>query len=129
MLQAGFRFLGALVVMALVGFGCGGDDKKKGSGLPDTGYGTDQTVPSEKTCSEMCARLADCVCHLCAEDKKTDMYLDMVDFFVAQCKATCNASTLSSQMPSDKWSCLFESSCREAFDDDVCDANAYYYCD
>ena len=110
--------LGALIVTA-----CGGD------GSSDTGYGANQPVPATKNCEELCARLADCVVALCNEDTDSDRYTGLEDLLALDCESTCTDGQVETYFTAEKWSCVYDSSCREVFDYQECDPTTTYHCD
>jgi hypothetical protein len=130
--------LTASLVLVAVGPGCSsdddsGDDDDGGAGndeprKPDTGYGTDQTVPSPRTCQDFCARFGDCIVKLCGEDQQTSIYEGLEEILASSCLSSCTDSLLSSGITNTEWQCYFQSSCREVFDYDVCKVDGYYYC-
>jgi hypothetical protein len=122
----------AACLLALCVVACGGsddeDDEKQRK--PDTGYGAGLSVPSPRTCQDLCSRLGDCAAALCNEDHDTTQYSSLEDILNSQCLASCDDSIVNSTEVTDAmWSCMFESSCREVFDYDECNASGSYYCD
>ncbi len=113
-----------LASFSMVGAACDGG----GSRHPDTGYGKDQPVPAEENCEELCGRLSDCGGHLCAEDTGNSGYIEMFEAVNAECLATCTDATVTSRIDADAWKCLFQSSCRQVLEADVCHAQANYHC-
>jgi len=49
------------------------------------------------------------------------------DALLPQCQASCTPAALQVLTPSN-WQCMFQSSCRQTFDADVCHVQASYYC-
>ena len=124
-MQSPLRYLLWLVVAAfsVLAAACDG-----GSTRPDTGYGKDQPVPTQVSCEGLCARLSDCGGHLCAEDTGNNGYIQIFEAVNAECLASCSDATLTSQVSAEQWTCLFQSSCRQALDVDVCHVQANYHC-
>ena len=104
---------------------CSEDDSSR---RPDTGYGRSQPPPAEVTCQQFCLRMGDCGEQLCIEDTGSQLYAGFGDVLTAACEMTCTDSKLTSGLNAAQWNCLFESSCREAIDYDVCSADASYSC-
>jgi hypothetical protein len=115
------RFLGVVLVVAALG--CGGDDPPR---KPDTGAGAGQTPPAVPTCTDLCARLGDCVEILCNEDTKSTQFTGFGDLIAANCVAGCTDAALQTVTAS--WNCLFQSSCRQVFDYDTCNNDGSYHC-
>jgi len=122
--------LGVLAVFALVrasacsgGGGDDDDDERK----PDTGYGKGATVPTPRTCTDLCERLADCAAQLCNEDTKSTRYDALKELLASQCDAGCTDDVVNSKITADQWQCLFQSSCREAIDYDTCHTQGASY--
>ena len=115
--------IAAMVIMALSAVGCGGS-----SGHPDTGAGAHQSVPATETCMDLCQRVATCVEILCNEDTKSTRFLGAGSVLVPACLASCTDATVMSTVPPAHWTCLFESSCRQVLEFEVCDEKASYRC-
>jgi hypothetical protein len=120
--------LRCLFYLSVFTFGAACDDGSGRSSHPDTGYGKDQPVPSQENCVDFCARISDCGGHLCAEDTGNTQYIAMFEAVNAECLATCTDATVMSRISADHWQCLFQSSCRQLLEADVCDAQAEYHC-
>lgn len=118
-----FRCL-AIAVLASALSACGGSADRK----PDTGYGAAQTVPADVNCTALCERESDCFAHLCNEDTKSTKYTGLASLLADQCNATCSDTALKQKVTASAWACLFQSSCRMAIGEDVCDAMAKYEC-
>jgi len=105
---------------------CGGG----ADGKADTGYGAMQQVPAKINCIDLCQREGDCFEHLCNEDTKSTRYTGAGSLLVSLCESSCTDDLLKSRLAStpEKWSCLFQSSCRMAIGNDSCDADASYTC-
>lgn len=111
------------VFVTLLAAGCGG-----ASGHPDTGAGAHQPVPAVEHCADLCQRFGDCAVILCNEDTKSTRYQTLGDAIVADCMFTCSDATVMTLVAPDKWTCFFESSCRQVFEYHSCDGDAYYRC-
>jgi hypothetical protein len=122
--------LGIAVVCTLGVAGCsgGGDDDDEEAKKPDTGYGAAQVVPATRSCNDFCARAGECAAALCDEDTKSTRYDALQDLLASACDAQCSDSVLQSNVTAENWQCLFQSSCRQAFDYDTCHTQASYYC-
>ena len=107
------------VVFAMLG--CGDEH-------PDTGYGANAPVPATKNCAEACARVADCVVHLCNEDTDSTRFTDLADLLAIDCEFDCDDARLAAEYSDESWQCLFQSTCRKVLEDDVC-GPATYNCD
>src|SRR5262245_21612040 len=92
------------------------------AGFPDTGHGAGQPVPPTKNCKDYCARSADCIVALCDENMSTTSFMAIRDGFENQCVAGCTDAQLQAEANDASWQCLFESSCRQVFEKDVCKA-------
>jgi hypothetical protein len=105
---------------------CGGGAGSK----PDTGYGAMQPVPATINCIDLCQREGDCFEHLCNEDTKSTRYTGAGTLLVRLCEESCTDTQLMSRLASapQKWTCLFQSTCRMAIGNDSCDADASYSC-
>lgn len=109
----------------IAGSGCGG-----GSGPPahpDTGFGAGETVPATPNCVDLCLRDVDCGVALCNEDTMSTRYTALADLLASQCLAACSAVP-AVNVTQAQWQCLFQSSCRQVFEIDVCHAAAHYSC-
>ena len=119
------------VVLALCGgmLGACGDEGGGGSGRPDTGYGAGD-APSSTTpnCADLCARSADCFVHLCDEDTKSNLYDDLGPFLEDACQLNCATVDVRTKVSAEAWQCVFRSSCRQVFDQDVCHGMGSYQC-
>jgi len=110
------------VIMVAGGCGSGTDAH------PDTGYGEGQTIPAAITCTDFCQRSSACLVDLCDEDKNTTEFEYLQDPVTANCESTCTDALLQANFTQPEWSCLFQQSCREVFQDDVCHVQATYSC-
>jgi hypothetical protein len=118
-----------VVGLALLGCAGGGDDDEAAEPRkPDTGYGKGATVPSPRTCTDLCTRLGECAGQLCNEDTRSTHYDGLGELLALQCEAGCDETLVNSKLTAEQWQCLFQSSCREAVDYDVCHAQGSYYC-
>jgi hypothetical protein len=100
-----------------------------GSSHPDSGYGANETPPSQVNCTNLCARLCDCGGHLCSEDTGNAAYIDMFStVLLDQCVSTCTDANVQSKMTAANWQCLFQQSCRKAVGEDACHVQANYHC-
>jgi hypothetical protein len=114
----------AIGMVAMAALGCGSEERR-----PDTGVGADQPVPSALNCMDYCRRLSSCLVLLCNEDTKSTSFTGLEDLVTVQCQSVCNENDLRSRGLTDvAWTCLFQSSCREAIDYDVCNGQASYSC-
>ena len=114
-----------LVIVAFAGGAAGCD----GGGHPDSGYGANETPPSQVNCANLCARLVDCGGHLCAEDTGNTAYIDMFNsVLLDQCVSKCTDADVQSRITAVNWQCLYEMSCRKAIGEDVCHVQANYHC-
>jgi hypothetical protein len=116
-------FLGITFGAALMALGC------DSGGRPDTGYGGDAAVPATINCADLCQRTADCFVDLCDEDTSSTKYAGITEGIDESCLSSCTDPQLQAVATQTSWSCLFQSTCREAFGDDVCHASARYSCD
>ena len=110
--------------MIMVAGGCGGGSNTH----PDTGYGADQTIPAVITCADFCQRSSDCLVDLCDEDKNTTEFQALQYPVMEDCESTCTDALLQTNFTQSEWSCLFQQSCREVLQDDVCHVQATYNC-
>jgi hypothetical protein len=95
---------------------------------PDTGYGANQPVPATVNCTDFCTRTVDCGTQLCNEDTMSTNYTALAQLATAACASACNATVLAQFTPAN-WQCLFQSSCRQVFGENVCGtANTKYSC-
>lgn len=100
----------------------------RGERTKDTGAGANQAVPPTITCEDFCARLADCVVVLCNEDTKTMNYTGTAPIVEKTCLSDCADTDAPKLIPQEAWSCVFQSSCRMAFDYDDCHGFSTYTC-
>lgn len=107
-----------------VGSRCGEPDRRR----PDTGYGANHPVPAAPSCMAFCERLTDCVIALCGEDTMSPPPAGERDLVMASCNASCEPAEGEGEIAWSILHCMFESSCREVFDYDVCDVNGRYHC-
>ncbi|MFL5308024.1 MAG: hypothetical protein ACJ8F1_22605 [Polyangia bacterium] len=118
----------ALVLAVGAANACGGDGGG-GANHPDTGYGANETVPSTVDCTDLCLRAADCAAQLCNEDTMSTRYTGLASLLVVECESVCTSATLPSQITSTQWRCLFQSSCRQVYGENVCHTpNTSYTC-
>lgn len=110
---------------------CAGDDSsdpppKK----PDTGYGKSEPVPPTQTCVDFCARAGECAEALCNEDSHSTRYTGLGDVLGSICEGQCSDSIVSTKITAAEWQCMFQDSCRQAFDSayDSCHTQASYTC-
>ncbi len=116
-----------LLWVVVLGPGVSGCDS---SGPPDSGYGANETPPSQVSCANLCARMVDCGGHLCTEDTGNPAYIDLFNtVLLDQCISTCTDATVQSKITAANWQCLFEMSCRKAIGEDACHVQANYHCD
>jgi len=116
--------IGGLGLLAACGDGGGGS-----GGKPDTGYGAAQTVPATRNCADFCQRAADCAGHLCDEDKNSTAYLSLIPLLSSSCQSSCTDAAVSGGIDATQWQCLFQSSCRQIFGENVCHtSNTSYTC-
>jgi hypothetical protein len=94
---------------------------------PDTGAGAGETPPATITCLDLCLRTNDCGGKLCDEDKMTTAYSALTSQLALQCSVTCASAPTLPVTPAE-WQCLFQSSCRQVFEHDVCHVRAHYSC-
>ena len=132
-----------LLTVLVVGVSCGSDAPSK----PDTGYGGNQPVPVTPDCGDECQRMADCVVHLCDEDKNTTAYTATqptqctplaanvqvcnetpFEALDNNCLSACTDASLQSAVSPTAWDCFFQMTCREIFQDDACHMQASYGC-
>jgi hypothetical protein len=111
-----------LTCALVMGLGCGG------GGHPDSGYGRGAPVPPIETCADLCQRSADCFEHLCDEDTMSTRYDALGSILADQCMSTCTDALLQQKITPAAWQCLFQSSCRQVFESDVCHDMATYKC-
>lgn len=109
-------------VLVLVVCACSGDDH------PDTGYGKDAPRPIRPSCVDLCSRVADCAVTLCNEDSSSTKYDDYEDDLQSQCELDCDQASLEDAFNPAALDCIFASSCRAVFDDDVCTVGGKYSC-
>lgn len=109
--------------MIVLAVGCGGGTEPH----PDTGIGANQTVPAAITCTDFCQRSSDCLVDLCDEDKNTTEFEYLQDPVTEQCESTCTDAQIQ-VLTQAEWSCLFQQSCRQVFQDDACHIQANYSC-
>jgi len=96
---------------------------------PDTGIGAGETPPAMIDCLDLCLRGAECVGDLCNEDKMSTVYSALAEQLALQCNSTCATSPPNlAAITQTEWQCLFQSSCRQVFERDVCKVNAHYSC-
>jgi hypothetical protein len=117
------RAIGIAVLAAT--FGCGSDGPPP---HPDTGAGAGQPVPATETCVDLCARLGDCVVILCDENTNSTQFEGFQDILASQCVSGCTDALVMSSINATAWSCVFQSSCRQVFEHDVCHTQANYHC-
>jgi len=114
------RWLVLSTVLLLLG--CGD------SGHPDTGAGAGQPTPPTENCVDLCQRIGTCAVTLCNEDTASHRY-DGADTLLAEgCVATCTDAQVQSAISPANWQCIFQSSCRQVFEHDVCQGMAHYNC-
>ena len=108
--------------------GCGDGSTTTTTGHPDTGVGAGETPPPMVNCIDLCLRGAYCLGQLCNEDKMSTVYSALADQIASQCSTQCaTTGPLANVTPAD-WQCLFQSSCRQVFEKDVCGVQAHYSC-
>jgi hypothetical protein len=108
--------------------GCGDGSATTVTMHPDTGAGAGETPPAMVNCLDLCLRSADCLGQLCNEDKMSTLYTALADEIASQCSVQCaTTGPLTAVTPAD-WQCLFQSSCRQVFERDVCGVQANYTC-
>jgi hypothetical protein len=95
---------------------------------PDSGYGAGQPVPPTKNCMDVCARSADCFVALCDENTSSTRYAGLRLVVDDQCLANCTEAQLQTMASDASWQCYFQSTCRQVFENDVCEVNARYSC-
>jgi hypothetical protein len=106
--------------------GCGGDSPPR---HPDTGAGAGQTPPTTVNCVDFCQRSSQCLVTLCDEDTMSTQYDALLDLVVMQCQSSCVDATIQSMINPTAWQCLFQSSCRQVFEYNTCNATpASYRC-
>ena len=119
------RLLTLAVILMTTACGSSGSS---GSSHPDTGYGSNESVPATVNCNDFCTRGADCGAQLCNEDKMTTSYTALVPIVVSQCESACT-STVLAQITQTTWPCYFKSSCRQVLEQNVCNVqNSSYTC-
>ena len=87
-------------------------------------------VPSSPSCDSLCDRIADCTRHLCNVDTNTNSYDSLEPMLYEDCMSDCQDADIelfAEQLPV-VYECVFESSCREVFADDICESDSYYVC-
>jgi hypothetical protein len=94
---------------------------------PDTGAGAGETPPAAVSCVDLCLRNAACAAPLCNEDTMSTMYTALADLLASQCAPLC-AGVQVPPITATQWQCLFQSSCRQVFEHDVCGVGATYTC-
>lgn len=94
---------------------------------PDTGVGAGETAPGTVNCIDLCLRSAACAGPLCNEDTMSTRYTALSDLIASQCSTVCAGVQLPPITPT-QWQCLFQQSCRQVFEHDVCGADATYSC-
>jgi hypothetical protein len=114
----------ALALGTSLAVGCGSGDPPK---HPDTGAGAGQPVPATLNCADFCQRAASCTATLCDEDTHSTQYDSLVAPTAAACAAGCNDAQIQAAIPTSAWQCIFQSSCREAFDYNTCGATSTKY--
>jgi len=123
-------FRAAWLAILTAGFataaGCGGSGPATLT-HPDTGAGIGETPPAMITCTDLCLRGAECLGDLCNEDTMSTRYTAFAEAVASQCATTC-ASTQIPPITPTQWQCLFQSSCRQVFERDVCGTQAHYSC-
>jgi hypothetical protein len=125
MKASGWGWVPLSCVVLVLATACGGSDD---SGPPNSGYGKSQPLPTTVSCEALCDRQADCFEHLCNEDTASTRYTGFGELIAGQCKLICTEALLTSRVTANSWACLFGSSCRAAFADDACHAQATYQC-
>ena len=115
--------LGLTFGAALMALGC--DDSAEHA---DTGFGGDAAVPAAIDCTALCQRSADCIVDLCDEDSNSTKFAGIGEAVKESCLNTCSDSELEAVTTQASWDCLFKSTCRQAFGENVCNANARYSC-
>jgi len=116
------RLLGLVAGVGLALAGC------DSAGHPDTGYGAGPVAPTPLNCMALCERSADCLVALCDEDTMSTRYEAIRSPVTSECEASCTDALLQSMATGNSWRCLFESSCRQVYEHDVCAAHASYRC-
>jgi hypothetical protein len=120
-----FNVARALACAALAAvLGCGSDPPSH----PDTGAGAGLPVPTTENCVDLCARLGDCVVTLCNENTNSTQFEGLQGALALQCESTCTDALVMSQINPTAWSCIFQSSCRQVFERDICHTSANYHC-
>jgi hypothetical protein len=114
--------LGLAFGAALVALGCDSGEH------PDTGFGGDAAVPATINCADLCQRSATCVVDLCDEDSSSMKFAGIGQPVDEECLASCTDPQLQAAASQASWDCLFKSTCRQAFGENVCNANAHYSC-
>ena len=127
----GFRAAwGALVLAAFTAaLGCGDSGPPTAPMHPDTGVGAGDTPPATVNCVDLCLRTVYCGGQLCDEDKMTTAYSTLANQLALQCNTTCSTAPpyLGAITPA-HWQCVFQSSCRQVFEQQVCGAMSHYSC-
>jgi hypothetical protein len=98
-----------------------------GPAHPDTGVGAGETPPATPNCLDLCLRGAACAGPLCNEDTMSTRYTALSDQLASLCGAVCGATQLP-PITQTQWQCLFQQSCRQVFEHDVCGVDASYSC-
>jgi hypothetical protein len=111
------------LAVALFTAACGSGERR-----PDTGAGANAPVPITINCQDFCARLADCVVILCNEDTKAVNDTSAKAAVETTCLSNCMDADAQKLIPPSAWSCVFQSSCRMAFDYDDCHGFSTYTC-
>jgi hypothetical protein len=122
--RAAWLAIAAAALMTAVGCGDSGSSTPK---HPDTGVGAGETAPGTVNCMDFCLRGAACIAPLCNEDTMSTNYTPLADLLAAQCSSVC-ASTPVPAITQAQWQCLFQSSCRQVFEQDICGVQASYSC-
>ena len=121
----GLGFVRAIATVALAAaVGCGNDPPSH----PDTGAGAGQPIPTTENCVDLCTRLGDCVVTLCDENTNSTQFSGLEGALASQCESTCTDALVNSNINATAWSCIFQSSCRQVFEHDVCHTQANYHC-
>jgi hypothetical protein len=115
-----------LVGSVLFLLSCGGSSDGGEKEHSDAGAGA--PVPAEKTCTDLCKRIGDCVEILCNEDSMSSRYNGLGGLLATSCVGTCT-STNAENFNDTQWECLFTNSCRDVFGQDACGAGGSYSCE